>query len=95
VSERGSIFGHTLLWVPLVSLFLEGWQEKVANRMQAKIWEFYVASGKRQLDSCLDVMFSALRGSCCFQNIIIIVSCNYTVVTCGKDRDGWRKYPRG
>jgi hypothetical protein len=69
MSEGGSTFGPTVLWVPLVSLFLEGWQEKVANRMQAKISDFYVASDKRQLDSCVDLMFSALRGNCCYQNV--------------------------
>jgi len=41
--------------------------------MQTKIWEFYVASDKRQLDSCVDVMFSTLSVSCCFQNIIIVI----------------------
>ena len=58
----------------LFPCFLEGWQGKVANRMQAKIWDFYVASDKRQLDSWVNLMFSALRVSCCFHNVTIIVS---------------------
>ena len=51
MSEGRSVFGPTLLLVSFVSLFLEGWQEKVAKGMQEKIREFYVASDKRQLDS--------------------------------------------
>jgi hypothetical protein len=74
MSERGSTFGPRVLWVPFVSLFLEGWQEKAANRMQAKSWDFYVLSDKRQLDSWVNVMFSALIVSCCFHNVIKIVS---------------------